>query len=922
MKKILTLAFSICVAMFNIGSPVRAAAQITVGSDFNVSRMAGTELDMTVTVSPADSSKVCMFSTHFGGTAGMFRAYSNDGGTSWTASLIAAGNDLMQRAQGNFTFPSAAFDQFGNLFVVYNNVNDNPVVAWSFDGGVTFQDLVPSAPLELDTTGARPFPKICIGPGPTNLTSAVWICYDRNGSIGVNSFETQALGVLGPVSPQRVITAPRPNNGGNFNLSRPSIAVGPKGQVAVAAETTGVNNSASQIMIAVDNDGVGPGGFGLPTLLTSSNVGLNYNIPAAQIHPNINLVYDQSSNAYSGRLYAVYTDEFPPGSDNTDIVVRYSDNNGATFATANTVNADGSLYSQFMPTAAVDLTTGALSIVWVDCRADTGASVVGQTNTVDHDMRANTDGQIFGCISTDGGVTFNNPQFQVSAGSSEDTANGFGEYLGLGYVNNVHIVGWSDNSNSTGDNPDGALNNSDFYVCVDSVKPGTTTPPPPPRPDLVITNVALATTPPLIAGVKFNLTVTVLNQGPGKSNNFFVSAFNDPNTAVFQDTTVTNFNLLTNFNNSDPTQGCTPEFAASKKVSVVEVPGGLSPTTTVDVTLEMIYCDAGDYRVAILADSQSNVLESHDDNNKVEFSVSIAPNNPDLTISRFIATTTTAPNFTTTFTTDVKNLGIRPSGPVTLGIYYNRLMPPTSLDKPDATFAFANFTGVGTAGATQTATFALPQQPIARAGRAWVFIDYSNSVVEGREDNNVQSAVWGVTNDPPAILSALTATPQPANSNSNVTFTVVAGDPNGDTLNYVWDFGDGTPPVPAGASVLHAYAAPGFFTTTVTVSDGPYNFVQSSVKVEILDSNIVDLGFVVARSGYVKLNVPLPPGFIARDRPKGKIVEGSAGANIKFSNGRLTGKGAFAGTYTFTIDYLSVKAKKAGRVRYKFTVIN
>jgi hypothetical protein len=55
-----------------------------------------------------------------------------------------------------------------------------------------------------------------------------------------------------------------------------------------------------------------------------------------------------------------------------------------------------------------------------------------------------------------------------------------------------------------------------------------------------------------------------------------------------------------------------------------------------------------------------------------------------------------------------------------------------------------------------------------------------------------------------------------------VSFNGQATDPGADdqpTLQYTWDFGDGSPSASGGASVLHAYAAPGDYVATLTVCD-------------------------------------------------------------------------------------------------------
>jgi len=69
-------------------------------------------------------------------------------------------------------------------------------------------------------------------------------------------------------------------------------------------------------------------------------------------------------------------------------------------------------------------------------------------------------------FSADGGGTWAAPSF-VSERSSNaaDAANqvDYGDYTGLAFIGGVAHPAWADNSNSTGDNPDGALHEFDVY---------------------------------------------------------------------------------------------------------------------------------------------------------------------------------------------------------------------------------------------------------------------------------------------------------------------------------------------------------------------------------------------------------------------------------------------------------------------------
>ena len=69
-------------------------------------------------------------------------------------------------------------------------------------------------------------------------------------------------------------------------------------------------------------------------------------------------------------------------------------------------------------------------------------------------------------FSTDGGLSFG-ANIRVSAGASNaKVANSpvdYGDYTGLAFDSGVAHPAWADNSDSTGDNPAGALRSFDLY---------------------------------------------------------------------------------------------------------------------------------------------------------------------------------------------------------------------------------------------------------------------------------------------------------------------------------------------------------------------------------------------------------------------------------------------------------------------------
>jgi len=85
-------------------------------------------------------------------------------------------------------------------------------------------------------------------------------------------------------------------------------------------------------------------------------------------------------------------------------------------------------------------------------------------------------------------------------------------------------------------------------------------------------------------------------------------------------------------------------------------------------------------------------------------------------------------------------------------------------------------------------------------------------------------------NRPPTVR--LLATPTEGEAPLTVSFAASANDPDGDTLTYLWDFGDGE--TAAGeAEREHVYEEVGSYTATVTVDDGVNQPVQEAISITV-----------------------------------------------------------------------------------------
>jgi hypothetical protein len=254
---------------------------------------------------------------------------------------------------------------------------------------------------------------------------------------------------------------------GTNNCTYGDIAIGPAGRVMQVCTLTQTGQGGGKIFINVDPDGLGPAGFGDRVFVAATHVGGFDFIPPQpdrSIDAEAGLAWNRTSGPHSGRVYLVYTKEQKNESDDTDIYVRYSDDAGGTWSSGVRVNDDSTANSQFLPKISLDPTTGKIAVVWYDSRGDLGTGGAGDTDGVPND-----DAQVWAAFSTDGGVSFT-PNVQVSAGTSNshDSANGidYGDYSALSFVGGTAHPAWSDNSNSTGNNPDGALHQLDIYTAA------------------------------------------------------------------------------------------------------------------------------------------------------------------------------------------------------------------------------------------------------------------------------------------------------------------------------------------------------------------------------------------------------------------------------------------------------------------------
>ena len=166
--------------MFQLFTPLTCLEPVV-----NASATAGNQAESFVNVNPTNTNNIVATSNN-PSSASIFRAYSTDGGTTWTRGTIATG---VACCDGQ-----AAWDNFGNLFLVYINNSVNQInVILSTDGGITF-----GAPVTAGT-GSIDQPSIAVGNG------SVWVDWNQSGSMVARGAPVTGLGTWGPFNAQQSI---------------------------------------------------------------------------------------------------------------------------------------------------------------------------------------------------------------------------------------------------------------------------------------------------------------------------------------------------------------------------------------------------------------------------------------------------------------------------------------------------------------------------------------------------------------------------------------------------------------------------------------------------------------------------------------------------------------------------------------------
>jgi hypothetical protein len=182
------------------------------------------------------------------------------------------------------------------------------------------------------------------------------------------------------------------------------------------------------------------------------------------------MAVDRSGGEHDGRVYLAFTDQADLDNNadtgnaddhnDVDIYVLATDGNVLSWTALedapDAINRqvrvshdDPGNGSQFFASVSVDQKTGYVAIGWYDTRNSSG----------------NDEVEYFVAYSKDGGETWSENTKVSDGATNGGTAgsNDLGLYSAVAFDHGVIHMAWTDNSNSTDDNPDGALQQSDIY---------------------------------------------------------------------------------------------------------------------------------------------------------------------------------------------------------------------------------------------------------------------------------------------------------------------------------------------------------------------------------------------------------------------------------------------------------------------------
>lgn len=403
----------------------RLLAAPVVFAPVNASKTTDNENEVDIAVNPINPNQVFVVSNS--ASTGLRASYSTDGGATFTNRFTTG--SAPDSILSTFCDARVAFDYLGNLYMVYLTSGTSTVLALarSTNGGQSFTNVT-------SFSGNWDNPSIDVG-----YNNQVWIqgTSPSNGQVAIG-LQSTGLGTSG--APTGLLSMPTTAQG--FG----DIAVALDGSVLMTSHTSTSGQGPTTLPIWRDPDGMGPSPFALITNIATNVGGFDF-IPAQSsrsIDAEPEFAVIPAGAPHAGRVLYTYTDELTNESNDTNVMLRMSDNNGVTWSAPIKLNDDATTRSQFLQSIAVDPTSGVIGAFWYDSRNDVGTATGGFSDTT-----ANNEAQVYATFSIDGGDTFQPNVILQSAVSKASTAaspTDYGDWTGADFAGGNFFAAYTDNS--------------------------------------------------------------------------------------------------------------------------------------------------------------------------------------------------------------------------------------------------------------------------------------------------------------------------------------------------------------------------------------------------------------------------------------------------------------------------------------------
>jgi hypothetical protein len=369
--------------------------------------------------------------------------HSFDLGRTWTYVPVGHAHDGLGAEVDRFD-PTLVFDALGRVYVGYgarvpveDGTSDHLVVCRSDDGGRTFNPgvFVWIAPDVIGIAGNDKF-HLAAGPERFNpgqeviMVAWTWNVPPPFGRVDQQIAFSRSVDLGVTFSEPVVINDDSISDRGYSLFADPGI--GPDGVMYVAWNDINVNE------IRVDHSFDNGVTWGVDVVVERATVPFRTLVPP---QPNRGvfagpvLDVDRSGGAHHGRVYIVYCHGT---TEDTDVLVRYSDDRANTFSDPVRVNDDPPGSFQFLPWLDVNPTSGRVNVVFYDTRADT----------------ANQESRVHLAASDTGGESFlgNVPVADVPSNNGRSNPHrypgNFLEYIGVAGWGDDAFVAWTDTRNA------------------------------------------------------------------------------------------------------------------------------------------------------------------------------------------------------------------------------------------------------------------------------------------------------------------------------------------------------------------------------------------------------------------------------------------------------------------------------------------